>query len=117
MNEPGNRDGAFFFLAIDQGAGLTLASERTSNQARAVLVFDGFVDVETFRIIEELGSQWEVVEHDPQEAALLLESCAEKGIGYVALNPLTKLTRTQEHSELSPLQSFVGYLRGEYGKK
>ncbi len=75
-----------------------------------MLIFDEFVEVETFRIIEELGPEWEIVESAPQEAAFLLESCAEKGIRYVALNPSTKFTRAQERSELIPIQSFVDYL-------
>lgn len=112
MNEPGNTDTTLFFLAIDRGAGLTLASERTSDGTRAVLVFDEFVGVEAFRIIEELGTEWEVIEHSPQEAACLLERCAEKGIRYVALNPATKLTRAQDPSGLVPIGSFTDYLRG-----
>ncbi len=117
MNEPGDRASTFFFLAIDRGAGLTLASERISDRTRAVLVFDAFVDVEAFRIIEELGPEWEIVEHAPQEAAFLLERCREKGVRYVALNPPTKLTRADSHaqegSELVPIRRFVDYLRGE----
>ena len=116
MNEPGKRDLTLYFLAIDRGVGLTLASESTADGKRAVLVFDEFVVMEAFRIIEKLGPEWEVVEHDPQEAASLLESCAEKGMRYVALNPPTKLTRAQESSELVPIRSFVAYLHGEQEK-
>lgn len=113
MNEPGTKDTSLYFLAINQGVGLTLASERTAGGKRAVLVFDEFVVIEAFRIIEELGSEWEIVEYAPQEAAFLLESCAEKDMRYVALNPPTKLTRAQDPSELVPIRSFLDYLRGE----
>ena len=113
MNEPGTKDISLHFLAIDRGTGFTLASERTAGGKRAVLVFDEFVLKEAFRIIEELGPEWEVVEYAPQEAASLLKSCAEKDMRYVALNSPTKLTRAQEPSELIPIRSFEDYLRGE----
>ena len=78
-----------------------------------MLVFDEFVLIEAFRIIEELAPEWEVVEYAPQEAASLLESCTEKGIRYGAVNAPTKLTRAQDPSELVPIRSFLDYLRGE----
>ena len=113
MYEPGTKDITFYFLAINQGAGLILASERICGGTRAVLVFDELVAIEAFRIIEELGSEWEVVERTPQEATFLLESCAEKGIRYVSVNAPTKLTRTQVDSELVPIWSFVDHLHEE----
>jgi len=65
---------------------LTLLSQRTSDGARAVLVFQDATAAEAFPIVEGLGPEWEVLEQDNREAADLLLTCAAGGVKYIALN-------------------------------
>lgn len=51
-----------------------------------MLLFDGFVAAEAFRMVEDLDYEWELIEHTPQETARMLETCAGMGIPYVRLN-------------------------------
>jgi hypothetical protein len=91
-----------------QGADrLTLLSEKTSNGARAVLVFEEEEEAAAFLILEDLGPQWEVLEKAEREAADLLLICASGGIRYVALNPPSVLTRRHEGHPLIPIRAFV----------
>jgi hypothetical protein len=86
---------------------LTLLSERTSDGARAVLVFEEDATAEAFLILEGLGPEWEVLEKDEHEAADLLLSCVTGGIRYVALNLPSVLTRGHEGHPLIPIRAFV----------
>jgi hypothetical protein len=89
---------------------LTLLSQRTSDGARAVLVFKDAPAAEAFRILECLGPQWEVLEKDSWEAADLLLTCAAGGVKYVALNPPSALARRHEEHPLIPIRAFVDSL-------
>jgi hypothetical protein len=64
---------------------LTLLSQRTNNDARAVLMFKDAAAAETFRILEDLGPEWEVRGQDNPEAAALLLTCAAEGVKCVSL--------------------------------
>jgi hypothetical protein len=82
---------------------LTLLSQRTSDGARAVLVFKEAATAEAFRILEGLGPEWEVLEEDNREAADLLLTCTAGSVRYVALNPPSALTRGHEDHPLIPI--------------
>jgi hypothetical protein len=86
---------------------LTLLSQRTSDDARAVLVFNEAAAAEAFRILEDLGPEWEVLEEDNRETSGLLLTCAAEGVKYVALNSPSALTRGHEDHQLIPIQAFV----------
>jgi hypothetical protein len=86
---------------------LTLLSQRTSDGARAVLVFQDATAAEAYPIVEGLGPEWEVLEQDNREAANLLLTCAARGVKYIALNPPSALTRGHEEHPLIPIRVFV----------
>jgi hypothetical protein len=92
---------------------LTLLSQRTSDGARAVLVFQDATAAEAFPIVEGLGPEWKVLEQDNREAANLLLTCAAQGVKYIALNPPSVLARGHEEHPLIPLRAFVdGLMEG-----
>jgi hypothetical protein len=86
---------------------LTLLSERTSDGARAVLVFQDATAAEAFPIVEGLGPEWEVLEQDNREATDLLLTCAAGSVEYIALNPPSALARGHEEHPLIPIRIFV----------
>jgi hypothetical protein len=75
---------------------LTLLSERTSDGARAVLVFQDATAAEAFPIVEGLGPEWEVLGQNNREATNLLLTCAAGSVKYVALNPTSALAGGHE---------------------
>jgi hypothetical protein len=86
---------------------LTLLSQRTSDGARAVLVFQDATAAEAFPIVEGLGPEWEVLKLDNREAADLLLTCAAGSVEYIALNPPSALARGHEEHLLIPIRIFV----------
>jgi hypothetical protein len=109
-NRAGIRAPAYFFVGKHTEAGLTLLSERASDGARAVLVFEEDAPSEAFRIIEGLGPGWRSIERAPRGTADLLETCAGAGARYVALDPPSELTRGEEQSKLVPIEAFIDHL-------
>jgi hypothetical protein len=93
-----------------EGQRLTLLSEMTSNGERAVLAFDDPVSVETFRVTESLGAEWEVIKGGPQAAAELVGRCAEEGVRYVAIEPPARLTQGEKESARIPIRVFIDHL-------
>jgi hypothetical protein len=92
---------------------LTLLSQRTSDGARAVLVFQDATAAEAIPIVEGLGPEREVLEQDNREAADLLLTCAARGVKYIALNPPSALMRGHEEHPLIPMRAFVdGLMEG-----
>ncbi len=90
-----------------------LLSQRTSDGARAVLVFQDAAAAEAFCILEGLGPEWEVLEEDNREAADLLLTCAAGGAKYIALNPPSALAQGHEEHPLIPIRAFVdGLMEG-----
>jgi hypothetical protein len=92
------------------GFRITLLSQRTSDGARAVLVFKNAAAAEAFRILEGLEPEWEVLEKDDREAGDLLLTCAAGGVKYVALNPPSALARGHEEHPPIPIRAFVDML-------
>ncbi len=95
-----------------------MISERTDDGARAVFVFDDPVTAEAFLILEnlrqDLGRDWEVIEHTPLAAANLLETCAGEDVRYVLHNPPSVLSREdEEEPQPIPIWAFIDNLLGE----
>jgi hypothetical protein len=98
-----------------EDSSVRLISEKTENGARTVFVFNERVAAQAFLIhaLEDLGTDWEVLELTSSATAVLLEACADEGASYVVLNPPTALTRGDgEEPPLIPILGFVDYLRG-----
>ncbi len=89
-----------------------LASEELADGSRAVIVFSDEVGAETYRIVEELGPEWQTVADSPLKLVELLKAAAATGVRYVALDPPTSLTLTREIVEapLVPLEAFIDSL-------
>ena len=58
---------------------VTLLSEKLADGNRAALVFGESEGAEVFRIVEQLGSEWEVFESTPDQPAELLGASAATG--------------------------------------
>ncbi len=101
------------YLIVQQceDSSVRLVSEKTKNGARAVFIFNEWVGAQAFLILEDLGTDWDVLELTSSATAVLLEACADEGISYVVLNPPTGLTRgDEEEPPLIPILGFVDYL-------
>jgi hypothetical protein len=77
-----------------------------------VIVFSDEVGAETYRIVEELGPEWQTVADSPLKLVESLKAAAATGVRYVALDPPTSLTLTREIVEapLVPLEAFIDSL-------
>ena len=96
-----------------EDSSVRLISEKTRNGARTVFVFNEWVAAQAFLILEDLGTDWEVLELASSATAVLLEACVDEGANYIVLNPPTALTRGGgEEPPLIPILGFVDYLRG-----
>lgn len=90
---------------------ITLLSQELADGGRAALVFCETDAAETFRILEGLGEEWEVIE-GATDITELLGVCLATGVEYVCLDPPTALTRgdAEEEPGLAPLKAFVDHL-------
>ena len=115
-----NRDAlvapTYFLVGRRVGKGteerLTLLSQITSDGERVVLAFEEAEAAEAFRIIEDLGPEWEVL-GALQEVTSLLRSAAQGEVRYVALDPPSALRREEEELRLVPIMAFVDHLMGK----
>jgi hypothetical protein len=105
-----------YLVVRRQGDRLTLLSSSSrslADEGRALLVFGDPWAAEAFRTIEGLGQEWEVIGPRPLEVTELLETSAANGVGYVEIDPPSKLTRGKVEPRLVPVRSFVDYLLSE----
>jgi hypothetical protein len=107
---PKSQGQTYVLLGNRADASITLLSERLSDQTRAVLIFGDPVAAEAFRVVENLGSEWQVVADSPGQIVELLEAAAMSGARYVALDPPTALTRGDVEAQLIPVGGFIDYL-------
>ncbi len=112
--EPLDHIGApvYFFVGKRTDVGLILLSQRARDGEKAVLAFKEAEAAEAFRIIEGLGSEWEVIDA-LQEVTGLLRSAARGEVRYVAVDPPSALRRRDEEPRLVPIMAFVDHLMGK----
>lgn len=84
-----------YFIGRHVGGRLTLASERTSDGTRAVLVFEKEAAARAFLIVEGLGPGWQAI----------------GGVRHCALNLPTALTRGEEESTMVPIRNLEDHLQ------
>jgi hypothetical protein len=106
----GNYGENYVLMGVRKDACVTLLSEKLADGSRAVIVFSDEVGAETFRVVEELGPEVQIVADTSRKIAQLLEAAAAKGVGHVALDPPTALTRGSVESRLVLISGFLDHL-------
>lgn len=105
-----------YLVGRRQGDNLTLlsgVSGSATHEGRTVLVFGDPSAAEVFRVMEGLGPDWEVFGHRLLEVIQLLRASAANGIGYVEIEPPSRLTRGEETPQLVLVRDFMDYLLSE----
>jgi len=77
-----------------------------------VLLFGDPWSADAFRVMEGLGTEWEVIGHRHAEASELLQTSAANGIRYAEIDPPGGLNRAEDAPRLVPPGGFVDHLLG-----